>query len=280
MVRLFFLFMALVALVVIGLIGYTLIAGVSKDEITVPAAVGRNFEEVAAELKRLGLVPEAVPEYGPDTAAGQVMRQSPSAGSRVKAGRRVRLFVCAGAGQVTVPDLVGTNAADAYSRLQQVGRESGILEGLRVGTQTSVAVDSAAGTILFQSPVAGTLVRAGTAIDIQFAVDANADTTMPNLVGMNVGQAQELLQQRGFSVGNIEEHLTSRLPEGTVMSQSPSPGARLSGAEIRLTVAKPSESAFDGVDMADTLTLINEAPGTSYPVMPKELPPEGAKELP
>jgi len=279
MVRLFFLFMSVVALVVIGLIGYTLIAGVAKDEITVPAAVGRNFEEVAAELKKLGLLPEAVPEYGPDTAAGQVMRQSPPAGSRVKAGRRVRLFVCAGAGQVAVPDLVGTNVADAYSRLQQVGRESGIFEGLRVGAQTAVPVDSPAGTVLSQSPAAGAIVRAGTAVDIQYAADKSADTTMPSLVGMNVDEAKELIAQRGFTVADVERRPDPRFAEGTVISQSPSPGARLSGIEIRLVVAGP-ESPFAGVDMADTLSLINEAPGTAYPVLPKELPPESAKELP
>lgn len=280
MVRLFFIFMSLVALVVIGLIGFTLIAGVEKDEIAVPAAVGRNFEEVAAELKTLRLVPEAVPEYGPDTAAGQVMRQSPAAGSKVKAGRRVRLFVCAGAGQVTVPDLVGTNAADALSRLQQVGRESGIFEGLRVGTQTSVPVDSPAGTILSQSPAAGMIVRAGTAIDIQFAADKGADTTMPSLVGMNVEEARERIARLGFTVADVERHPNPRFSEGTVTAQSPSPGARLSGAEIRLVVAG-AESAFAGVEMSDTLPIPGiEYPGTAYPVMPKEPPPATTKELP
>jgi serine/threonine-protein kinase len=60
----------------------------------------------------------------------------------------------------------------------------------------------------------------------------------PNLVGMNIEEARDLLRTRGLLVGVVERRFNSSEQAGTVLEQSAAPGDEIAlGTEIDLAIA-------------------------------------------
>lgn len=224
-------------------------SGAGTPELAVPDEVGIPADVAASNLRKLGLAVELIDEQGPDTMVGQVLRMAPAPGSLVKPGRRIILYVGAGAGIIAVPDLVGSYLIDAENRLARAGVESGVLGGLRLGDRSQVGHDSPAGMILSQSPAPGTLVSPGTAISIVVAV-GNEGTRMPNLVDKPIATAIDSLAIGGYTPIQEPYFTTARAP-GTILSQEPAPGSLLGPDQvIRLIIATPPASRIDGEEPA------------------------------
>lgn len=94
--------------------------------------------------------------------AGQVLDQQPDAGARVPSGSAVGMQVSLGAEQLTVPDVVGLEQADAQDRIEQAGFALGA-----VRDTTSDQVE--AGEVDRQLPLAGKQALPGTPIDVDVA---------------------------------------------------------------------------------------------------------------
>lgn len=215
----------LLVLLILSAIGFWFFTGVSTPEISVPDVVGKNYEVATRELQGIGLIIEMIPENAADSEIGRVLRTSPVAGSIVKPGRPVILYVAAGEAMVPVPALVGTYFIEAENALKRAGISAG-LGGLILGTKTSVVSDSPPGTILAQSPEAGTTVKVGSAVDITIAVAKSSDG-MPDLVGMMLPQAVEALAAMGYSVGEVKTYFTTAHAPDVVVNQKPAPGTPL-----------------------------------------------------
>ncbi len=74
------------------------VVSMGPETLTIPDLVGQNGSVAAAELRRMGLsaTTEPDPSAAPDTAAGEVTRTDPPAGSAAQAGTVVRLYVSPG----------------------------------------------------------------------------------------------------------------------------------------------------------------------------------------
>lgn len=232
-----------VVLLVLAVIGAWFFAGVSTPEIAVPGLVGMPYAEATAELQKSGFTIEIIPQNGPDTAIGTVLRMSPPPGSIVKPGRSIILYVAAGEALVSVPNLIGSALIEAENLLKRAGI-SERLEGLTLGVKTSVASDSAPGTILEQSPAPGTSVKVGTPVDIKIAVGKGLDV-MPNLVGMTLPAGIEVLATMGYSVSKISNYFTTAQSPNTIMNQKPPAGLKLAPETvISVDVATPPQEEF------------------------------------
>lgn len=240
-------FLFLAVLVALAGIAYTFVTSASTPEIAVPEMTGKRFEAASAELKRLGLEVKIQPSSERESfAVGLVIRTSPSAGSRVKAGREILLVVAAENAMIPVPNLAGLSLIDAENRLSRAGINAGE-GGLMLGKKTWQECDSPAGSILSQAPPADAMVRAGTAVDVVVAVAQAADS-MPNLVGMMLPQALDLLAAKGCLADTIETYFTTAKPANMVLSQKPSPGAKLGpDVGVRLTVAVANAADMNAI---------------------------------
>ena len=78
---------------------------------------GFTEEQVRAELGALGLNADIRPEASADVAEGQVTRTEPPAGSTVRAGDTVTVFISSGPEPVEVPDLSGLTPGEAQALL-------------------------------------------------------------------------------------------------------------------------------------------------------------------
>jgi serine/threonine-protein kinase len=88
--------------------------------VTVPDVVGLSRGSAQSQLDRKGLG-TAVSEEDSGQPAGQVIAQSPPAGSRVQGGSKVTITVSRGQQRVQVPDVVGLSAGEAAGRLRAAG---------------------------------------------------------------------------------------------------------------------------------------------------------------
>ena len=138
----------------------TLTVSLGTKYVTVPDLTNYLQADGEQQLKDLGvsvLVTQAVDE---SVASGSIIRTEPEAGSQVAAGSTV--VVCVSRPQVkttaNVPSLVGMTTSDARSLLVQ--------NKLGLGSQSQQYSDKPAGTILSQSPSAGSTVKVNSRVNV------------------------------------------------------------------------------------------------------------------
>lgn len=140
----------------------TLDVSAGQQRSTIPTLLGLTREDAERELRRAQLQLGQVSEQASDSARGLVLASAPDAGQVVPQGTRVDLVVSSGPAELTMPDLVGRDLETASTLLAQLG--------LVLGATT---YDSSAsfprGTVVSQSPAAGSAVAAGTTVVLRLA---------------------------------------------------------------------------------------------------------------
>jgi serine/threonine-protein kinase len=136
-----------------------------------------------------------------------------------------------GVQEVTVPQLIGANAADAERILRDVG-----LKPEKREVQDEV---NPAGKVTGQDPLANTQVRRGSTVTYTVSTGAPI-VEVPDVRNRPLDAARETLTAAGFRV-DVREVNSDRDP-GTVLEQSPAAGSRQAkGSVITLTASKGVE---------------------------------------
>jgi eukaryotic-like serine/threonine-protein kinase len=148
------------------------------ERVAVPAVTGLSRESAEARLRDEGFG-VAVTEQESDESEGDVISQSPAAGTELTRGETVTITVSTGRPQVDVPDVIGLNERSASSRLRSAGLEPVTQER----TVTDPAQD---GVVVEQRPGAGTQVDSGRQVVIVIGVlevveEPPPDTTTPEV---------------------------------------------------------------------------------------------------
>ena len=130
---------------------------------------------------------------------------------------------------VVVPDLTGKTIEQAAAELEAMGLV------LKEGEQV-FSPDQEKGKITSQSPVDGTSVGQGTAVEVNIS-RGKKDGVVPNIVNKDLAEAERYLAEYGFKLGE-QMQVESHLPKGTVISQSPDAGERANnGAAVDVEVS-------------------------------------------
>jgi beta-lactam-binding protein with PASTA domain/predicted Ser/Thr protein kinase len=125
---------------------------------TVPVLVGTQRALAVQQIRGRGLVPE-VSERPSSAAAGEVVGQSPSAGSKLPRGSTVAIAVSTGEQKVAVPNLIGRERGDAVAALRSLGLQPSVQE-----QETEVAAQ--VGRVTDQFPPPGSEVEPGTGVTV------------------------------------------------------------------------------------------------------------------
>ena len=190
--------------------------------VTVPNVVHRTQGKAVARLKEAGLVPSIVTKPS-GFKAGLVFAEEPAAGARVTKGSSITLSVSAQR-IVVVPAVVGMKAAVAKKGLR--GR------GLTAQT-TSVPSSKRPGTVLGQSPSAGTHVAKGSVVALRIS---QGRVRVPNVVGQTRASATAAVQKAGLVAKTAL--VSSPKRKGTVVAQSPAAGSFVAnGSGVLLSVS-------------------------------------------
>ena len=196
----------------------------------IPDLLGLDEAAVETLLASRELVPGIVERQTSDRTPGTVLAQEPVAGTRVVLGTAVA-FVLAIPAHVPLPDLAGMTEADALAALARSDLAGGALE------YRESAVES--GLVLEQWPAAGQPVEVGSAVDLVIAAVETVE--IPNLVGLPVDGARQVLGALRLVVGSETRQPSRVETEGTVLAQDPSAAVRFAvGSPVDLVVAEPA----------------------------------------
>jgi beta-lactam-binding protein with PASTA domain len=234
--------------------------------VEVPNVVGLPAAQAAGQLEAAGLAANTV-EVPSAEAKGTVVAQNPAAGGQAAAGSRVRLNVSSGerpaptatapatttpaattgtttttpkpaaqpSGPVTVPDLVGENRKTAAEKIRALK--------LRV-TIRYVPAEDAVGTVVSQSPAAGTTRKPGEGVLINLSFGPGGQDTakaVPSVMGKDEQTATSILQGAGFVVEVWRQTVSRSSQNGVVIDEQPGAGQQApEGSTITITVGSTS----------------------------------------
>jgi len=212
--------------------GTTVVLTVSDgpDRLSVPDLQGLSAGAAARAIREAGLELDLRAEHSPEPK-GTVLGQQPRAGASVEPGSAVTLRVSSGPAVELkdVPDLEGLTVASARSRLQALGLRS---------TITKVASSQPAGTVIGQSPGAGTEVRAGATVRLRVS-SGPTTVTVPDVTGIDESSARARLRALGLTVETVEEPTSDPGEDGLVVAQDPPAGTEADdGTTVVLTIAR------------------------------------------
>ena len=185
-----------------------------KDTVEVPYLTGGLYSEALLEAHtdfNIRLRPQ---QYSESHPKDEIMLQQPAGGTKVQRGSDIWITVSMGPEPEVrkLDNFVGADAEEAYKLLESQGfkplkkKEASYVYGEGVVTRTDPAADAE--------------VTAGQTIYIYVSTGPEVvETPMPNVVGLELSRAKELMQQLGFTNVRYEPTESSR-PENEVVYQS------------------------------------------------------------
>jgi serine/threonine-protein kinase len=134
----------------------------------VPILVGEQRSVAVQQIRGRGFTP-SVEEEASSSPAGQVIRQSPSAGSQLPAGSTVSIVVSKGEEKATAPNVIGKLRPEAVEAVRAAGLKPSVQE-----QQTEVP--SQLGRVIDQFPPPGSKLRPGSALTLVVGKSASGST--------------------------------------------------------------------------------------------------------
>ena len=152
----------------------TLTVSLGTQYVTVPDVTNYVQADAEQQLKNLGMSVLVTQAVDTSVAAGSVIRTDPAAGSQVAAGTTVVVYVSRPQVNTTakVPSLVGLSSVnDARTLLVQ--------NKLGLGSTTEQYSDQPAGTIIGQSPSAGSTVKVNSRVSVTVSAGPEPEPEVP-----------------------------------------------------------------------------------------------------
>ena len=226
------------------------------EDITLPNLVGVDYSAATAGNAypdiRIKLESE---DFNTEYEAGQIYRQSPSAGKSVKKGSTVQVWVSAGGQMIPIPTFTNQEATAVYAKLVSLG--------LKYST-TEIASDTIAeGSVVRTSPEAGQSAPAGSTVVVYVSTGSNKERVqVPEVLGYPEEVAVQTLKDAQFEVA-VTHQVSDYQYDGLVMSQSPaSPSMVPIGSKVTIVVGTVDESAAVGEATVTLQTIPPDLPGT------------------
>jgi len=156
---------------------------------------------------------------------------------------------------VEIPDLTGSEQAQALEDLQNLG--------FKVGIENSADTSVPAGSVIRTQPQSNTVVNPDSLVTIIVSVGPEA-FPIPYVLDIETERAVYVVEESGFILGQLLEVNDDNIPRGFVISQNPVAGTKMSpGSTIDLVISKgPSlieisdlsrKSPEDAIQILETL---------------------------
>lgn len=202
-----------------------------------------------------------------------IISQYPEENHPIKKGTAIRVVISSGIALIPMPDLRGMPQNRAGFMLRKAG--------LEVGYRTQLpSTTDPVGTVLETDPPAGTGVPQDSKVSLLVATgQTRVSQAMPNLTGMKLDQAREVLTQAGLFATEVKD-TSAGAPPDQVIGQSPQVGDSVSDStHIVIKYAPPRQEAVPddaapASDNGSTSSSVTEIkPGDLGEVPAVALPP-------
>lgn len=210
----------LLVLIFILLLGLITRHGQSK---TIPYVVGKNINDVEKQLSEGGfetVIQDSV--YYDSLPPGVVIKQVPDADAVVKVNRTVYVIINRFvAPDISMPNIIGYTFRNAQYTLESLGLRLGdtvMKYGFAKGTVLAMLIDG--------NPIKpGDKIKQGSKIDLEVSSGSgDEEMQIPDLIGMELGEARILLQAKGLEFGTIVPTDLSGNDAAYIYRQEPMPG--------------------------------------------------------
>ena len=207
-----------------------------NDYVDVPNLLGQMYGDDLMQQYDDFVILLQPQEYDDEHAKGIIIRQEPAADSKVKKGSDLRITVSLGA----EPEV---KIMDDYVGYAQEGVKAALEgQGFKPIFREEASDLYKEGEIIRTDPVAGTELEEGQTIKIWVSTGPDIVTQkMPDVVGMELSVAENVLNQLGFDVIRTRT-VESEKPKDTVVYQSEEHGEEIDvTTEILLEISEGPE---------------------------------------
>lgn len=226
------------AVLILGGLGIAWAGGLlNGSPVTVPDLTDKTFEDAQGIAEEAGFKLEQGEQVtDPDIPAGNIVSQTPKADTTAKKGSTIRVNISKGPGSAEVPDVTGETPEDA--------RELLAASGFKLGTETPVASGKRKGTIVEQTPEAGTMAERGTTVvNVTVSDGSLVKVKVPYLIGKPLDEAKALIEGAGLIPGEIKYENSDTYAANQVISQEYKANEKVAkGTAVDLVISEgPSE---------------------------------------
>jgi eukaryotic-like serine/threonine-protein kinase len=227
--------------------------------VDMPDVAGKAAEEAKLELTKAQFRTTVQTEASQTVPKGQVIRTEPAAGAKVERGAPVVIFRSGGNG-VIIPQLRGKLEADA------IGIVASEAPGVKVDVTTRPVVDpTEVGTVVAQSPAAGTEVDPGSTLSIRIGKLDDVPTTTVAAVAVTT-PATTAAPTGATGAGVIATTKLSTTP-ATVPATVPATAAP-TPAPTAVATAAPTSPPAATVQAVIRITTSIDTPAVTQPGTP------------
>ena len=162
-----------------------------------------------------------------------MIESDPPAGDRILDGGTVTVVVSLGKERYDVPDLRGKSE----DRAQDALAKSNLDFGKSIG---KFSENIAKGRVIGTDPKVGTTLKPDTIVDL-IVSKGPRPIKIRDWTGKEADRAQEVMERKGLEVDRDQLEYSDDVPEGYVISQSPSDGTLFRGETVTLVVSQGPE---------------------------------------
>ena len=236
-------YMILLASIVLVAASLIWILSRTPATIAIPDVAGQTVAEAKETLKKANFeIGEEKSEASEKVEEGRIIRTDPDAGTTRKEGSKINLVVSSGKQSFQLSNYIGRKSTDVIAELKQKKVPENLIK-----IEEEESSESEAGTVLRQSPAAGTTYDLSKASTITLTVAKKVTSVaMPSYTGSSLEFTKNnLVQIVGIKEANIEVVEVSTAPagtaEGTVVEQSPKAGEKvdLTKTRVKISIYKP-----------------------------------------
>ena len=236
-------YMILLASIVLVAASLIWILSRTPATIAIPDVAGQTVAEAKETLKKANFeIGEEKTEASEKVEEGRIIRTDPDAGTGRKEGTKINLVVSSGKQSFQLSNYIGRKSTDVIAELKQKKVPENLIK-----IEEEESSESEAGTVLRQSPAAGTTYDLSKASTITLIVAKKVTSVaMPSYTGSSLEFTKNnLVQIVGIKEANIEVVEVSTAPtgtaEGTVVEQSPKAGEKvdLTKTRVKISIYKP-----------------------------------------
>ena len=203
-----------VLLAALAVIAFFLLRSVLGGNVTMPNVVGQSQHQATQTLQNDHLtVGSTTSELNDFYGQGTVVGTDPKAGASLAKNSSVKLVLSAGAG-TPVPKVTGLQLTPATQLISDAGLSYAV---------KYVTSNQPVGTVLAQSPIAGTKIAPSQKINLTVS-GTQTSVSVPSVLGQSAASAGSVLRGAGLNVGSQTNGCPNgQYPAGQVAAQSPAP---------------------------------------------------------
>ena len=202
------------------------------ETVSVPDLSGYAYAEAIDLLESSGLQYEVSSDSGfsTDHPALGILKQIPAANSQVKSGRKIYLTLNArNAPIIKMPNLVNMPLKNVQEILANLGLERGDI----------IYVPDIGINVVLEQRYRGTTIREGFEVAKGSKIDlvvgdgmGNQNLVAPNLIGMDLSDAEFLILGSGLRIGKKTYNLSDSVAPGKIYLQTPPTGTAVSVGDV------------------------------------------------